>query len=249
MDVEKINQSAQGAWNTFFAFLPQLLGAVVIFVIGWIVASGLKSLVTRLLRGARFDEALLQSSAGNFIARAFRSPSAFVGKVVYWLVWLGGLSLALSALQIDALNNFINGVYGYMPHVVAAVGIFLVAGFVSVAATSFVDRVMGNTPLAKTVAAVVPTLVMSIAVFMMLNELQIAPEIVNITYTALIGAVALGMALAFGLGGREVASQILGAAYEKGKQNMGRVKREVAEAKARTDTEVERVKRGAARRR
>ncbi len=79
-------------------------------------------------------------------------------------------------------------------------------------------RTMGDTNTGRIVKAVVPVLVMAIATFMILDQLRIATNIVTITYAALIGAIALGTALAFGLGGREVAAQILDSAYERGQQ-------------------------------
>ena len=81
----------------------------------------------------------------------------------------------------------------------------MIAGVVAAAVGGLVARTMGDTPTGKVVGSVVPVLVMAIATFMILNQLQIAPEIVTITYAALIGGVFLAMALAFGLGGREVA--------------------------------------------
>jgi hypothetical protein len=243
MNVDDVSQAAQGGLERFFEALPQVLGAIVIVLIGWLVALALKNLVTQLLRGAGFDRMLLDSSAGGFIRRAIDRPSRFMGKLVYWLVFLGFISLALSSLNIEGLNAFMGAIYGYLPHVIASVIIFLVAGTVSVAAVAFVNRVMGETALARTVAAVVPSIVMSIAVFMILNELQIAKEIVTITYTAIIGAVALGMALAFGLGGRDVAGRLLEQAYQKGRENASTVKHEVKQASARTETEVRRATR------
>ena len=81
----------------------------------------------------------------------------------------------------------------------------MIAGVVAAAVGGLVARTMGDTPTGKVVGSVVPVLVMAIATFMILNQLQIATEIVTITYAALIGGVFLAMALAFGLGGREVA--------------------------------------------
>jgi hypothetical protein len=92
---------------------------------------------------------------------------------------------------------------------------------------------MGDTPTGKVVGSVVPVLVMAIATFMILNQLQIAPEIVTITYGALIGGVFLAMALAFGLGGREVAGQMLGDAYDKGREQRGQVRRDMEVGKER----------------
>ena len=102
--------------------------------------------------------------------------------------------------------------------------IFVVAGVVAAAVGGLVARTMGDTPTGKIVGSVVPVLVMAIATFMILDQLQIAPQIVTITYAALIGGVFLAMALAFGLGGREVAGQMLGDAYNKGRDQRGQVK-------------------------
>ena len=129
------------------------------------------------------------------------------------------------------LNDIVHGIYAYIPNVIAAVIIFLVASAVSAGAASFVTRVMGKTPSAKLIATVVPAVTMSIAVFMILNQLRIAPEIVLITYAAIIGSVALGLALAFGLGGRDVAAQILGQAYEAGRRGADTVNRDARAAK------------------
>ena len=92
---------------------------------------------------------------------------------------------------------------------------------------------MGDTPTGKLVAIVVPVLIMAIATFMILNQLQIAPEIVTITYAVLLGSLGLGMALAFGLGGRETAAQLVSGAYDKGQEQKGQVKHDMQTGKER----------------
>jgi hypothetical protein len=104
---------------------------------------------------------------------------------------------------------------------------------------------MGDTPTGKVVGSVVPVLVMAIATFMILNQLQIAEEIVTITYAALLGAAALAMALAFGLGGRDLANRMLSDAYDKGQEQRGQVKRDMEIGKERGRQDAERVKTGA----
>ena len=240
MNLDEFGRSFQDGLNGLFAYLPQLLGAILLFIIGYFVALGLGSVVRKALRRMRFDRALHTSPAGNMISRLLDSPSRFVGKIVFWLVFLGFISLSVSALNLPALNDVIGAVYAYLPHVVAAVIIFLVASTVSGLAVAFVQRVMGKTAFARLISTVIPSLTMSIAVFMILNELMIAKEIVIITYTALIGAVALGLALAFGLGGREVAARLLDQAYEAGRRNVGTVKVEVERGKTNARREARR---------
>ena len=237
-----VTQSIRNGINSVFEYLPEILGAILLLIIGYFVALGLRALTRKLLKQVRFDRAIHTSPAGNVTSRLVDSPSRFVAKIVFWLVFLGFVSLAISVLDVPALNAFMASVYGYLPHVIAAVLIFLVASAVSTALVAFVRRVMGRTSLAKIISAVVPSLVMSIAVFMILDELMIAENIVTITYTALIGAVALGLALAFGLGGRDVAARLLEQAYTAGQRNMDQAKAETKAAARNTKREASRMK-------
>lgn len=221
----------QRSYDTMVEFLPLLVGALVLLLVGYIVAKILEWVVRKLLTAAHFDAALLKSPAGSMVERVFESPTYFTSRLTFWLVFLGAVSLAVSALEIDALNNFMAAVYNYLPHVVAAVVIFLVASAASAGVVTLINRVLGRSPLARTASTVAPALIMSVAVFMILNELMIAPEIVMITYTAIIGAVALGLALAFGLGGRDVASRLLEQAYEAGKKTASQAKKDASRRK------------------
>src|SRR3712207_8549100 len=92
---------------------------------------------------------------------------------------------------------------------------------------ALVGKTMGDTPLGKIVATAAPILVMTIATFMILDQLKIAETIVTITYGALLGAIALGSALAFGLGGRDVAREMLQGAYQKGQENKDQFKQDL----------------------
>lgn len=229
-----IADNVEQSLNAFFAWLPNLIGAIVILVVGWIIAVVVAKLVRKLCRSVGLDRQLDKGRAGEWISRVVSSPTALVGTFAFWLVMLGAISLAVTALGIDALTAFVAAVYAYLPHVLAAALIFLVAAALSGAVSAFVGKVMGDTPTGKVVATAAPILIMTIASFMILTELMIAQEIVLITYAGLIGAIALGSALAFGLGGREVASRALDTAVEKGKEQQDQVKRDVDKGRSST---------------
>jgi hypothetical protein len=171
-----------------------------------------------------------------------------VGSLAYWFIFLGALAIAVSQLGIAALDNFVAAIAAYIPNIIVAVLIFVVAGALAAAIGGLVARTMGDTPTGKVVGSVVPVLVMAIATFMILNQLQIAPEIVTITYAALLGGVFLAMALAFGLGGRDVAGRMLADAYEKGQEQRGQVRRDMELGKERGKEDAERAKDEAERR-
>ena len=242
-----VGDSAQTALDSFFGFLPKLLGFILVLAIGWIVAKVVKTAVTKLLQKVGLEKALHSGSTGRYVDRIApdTSPSRLIGSLAYWFIFLGALAIAVSQLGIAALDNFVAAIGAYLPNIVAAVLIFVVAGAIAAAIGGLVARTMGDTPTGKVVGSVVPVLVMAIATFMILNQLQIAEEIVTITYAALLGAAALAMALAFGLGGRDLANRMLSDAYDKGQEQRGQVKRDMEIGKERGRQDAERVKTGA----
>ena len=231
----KVGDSVQQALDSFFGFLPNLLGFLVILVIGYIVARVVKGILIKVLEKAGLDRALHSGQTGEYVEKLSpgASPSRLVGSIAFWFLFLGAVSLAVSALKIAALTTFVSAIYGYLPNVIAAVIIFVVAGAIAGAVATLVTRTMGDTPTGKLVASIVPVLIMAIAAFMILNQLQIAPAIVTITYAVLLGSLGLGMALAFGLGGRETAAQLVAGAYDKGQEQKGQVKRDLEVGKDR----------------
>ncbi len=238
-----ISNSVERGFTVFFAWLPSLLAALAILLIGYIVAKVVGKVVSGALHKAGFDRFAHSSPGGEYVRRVTPAPSLLLGKIAFWVLFLGTISLAVTALGINALTDFVASVYAYLPNVIAAVLIFLVAGAIAAGVATLAQRFMGDTALGKVVATVAPILVMTIATFMILDQLRIAHNIVVITYAALLGAIALGSALAFGLGGRDVAQELLAGAYEKGKANKQEVKSELnqgvqrakAEAQSRSD--------------
>jgi hypothetical protein len=237
-----IGTSIQQGLDEFFAFIPELIAAIAIVIIGFFVAKVIGKIVHRVLVRAGLDRTLQSGQARNWVQRVTSSPSRVIGTLAFWAIFLGAISLAVSVLGIDALTGFVAAVYGYLPHVIAAALIFLVAGAVSAAVSALAARTMGDTPTGKFVATAAPILVMSVATFMILTELGIAEQIVIITYAALIGAIALGMALAFGLGGRDVASRMLEDAYRKGQESRADFRRDLEVGKARAQSEADRMR-------
>lgn len=214
-----LSDAVRSGLTKIFDYLPQIIGALVILIIGYIVAKILQSIVYRLLRRLRFDHALHTSPAGRYIVRIVESPSRVAAGLTFWIVFLVFITFAISALNLQVLNFIVDGLYAYIPRIIFAIVIFLIASAISAGGDALALRILGRTPLARIVAAIIPTVTLGIASFMILDELQIASTIVTITYGAIMGAAALGLALAFGLGGRDVARDILEQAYAAGQRN------------------------------
>ncbi len=237
--VAAISDSVERGFDELFEWLPKLVGFLVVLLLGYVVARVVGRIVTRALRGVGADRTLLGGPGGNWISKVTSSPAALGGKVTFWLIFLGALSIALDVLGIAALEDFVASVWAYLPNVLAALVIFVVAGAIAAGASAFAQRFMGDTPTGRIVATAAPILVMTIATFMILDQLQIAETIVTITYAGLIGAIALGAALAFGLGGRDVAGRMLESAYVEGQGAVAQAKEDTKRGVDRARAEAE----------
>jgi Mechanosensitive ion channel, conserved TM helix len=228
----EITESLQRGLDDLIGFLPRLIGFLLIILVGYLVAKVLAKVVALALEKLGTDRALASGTSGEYVEKVAPdlSPSQLIGKVVFWFVMLGALSIAISALGIAALNDFLADVFSYLPNVVAAILIGVLAIAIAGLVARLVTRALGDTPIGKMLATALPALVLAIAVFMILNQLRIATEIVTITYAAVMGALALGLALAFGLGGRDVASRMLEDAYRRGREERARIRTERASA-------------------
>jgi hypothetical protein len=239
MFIADVGESLQRAGDEFALWVPRFLGFLAVLIVGYFVAKIVASLLARVLRRVGLDERLRTGTAGNWISRITQSPSELIGRIAFWLIFLGAVSIALDVLGIQALQDFIGTVWAYVPNLIAAFLIFLVAAAIAAGVGAIVVRTMGETTTGKVIATVVPILILAIAGFMILDQLRIAETIVTITYASLLGAIALGMALAFGLGGRDVAARMLEGAYQAGQQNREQVKRDLQQGRERAREEID----------
>jgi small-conductance mechanosensitive channel len=235
-----IGDSFQNATDSFFAFLPNLLGFLIILLVGFIVAKVVAAVVRKVLEKVGLDRRLRESDARSYVDRVMpeASPSNGIARAVFWLIFIFFIFSAIGALEVPALTGFMEAVLAYLPNIIVAILIFVVAALIAGAVGAGVAKVLGDTPTGKVVATVVPAIVMVIAMFMILEQLQIAPEIVRIAFAATMGALALGLALAFGLGGRNVAERMLEDAYRKGQDAKGQVKSDVTTGRDRVQDQV-----------
>jgi Conserved TM helix len=239
-----ILQSFQSAFTTLVDYLPRIVGAVVVLIVGYIIAKILNIVITKLLRRAKLDARLASTSGDRFVERVSPggSPARLVGGVVFWVIMLFVISSAISTLSIPALTGFMNLVLSYLPNVLAALLIFIVAAAVAGAIGGLAHRTMGDTPTGRVVRTGGPALVMAIAIFMILTQLGIAPVIVTATYIALIGAIALGAALAFGLGGRDAAADMINNSYRKAQEQSDTVRQDAQRAGERGQRDAQRAR-------
>jgi hypothetical protein len=206
-----------GALDRFFAtlanFLPNLLAAAVIVVLGVLAGWLLDLLVRRMLVVARFDHFCAEAGVTQVLNRAdVRSaPSALAGKFTFWVIFLSFVMAGLSALGVAVISQLIEEFFLYLPKLFSALLIlvlgFLIANFLSRA--TLLAAVNASLPSPRVFAIVVRVLVAILAFAMALEQLKIATSIVLAAFVISFGAVMLGLAIAFGVGGKDVAKRVL----------------------------------------
>jgi hypothetical protein len=215
--------SLAAAMMTLLAFIPALVGAVIILVVGWILSGFIARLVVSLLDRVGFEAAAQRTGVSGFLRRTgLRDDRAsFVfGELVKWFIRLIFLEAAAQALHLNAVTQVINQIILFIPNLVVAL-IVLMAG--AMAARFIGGIVRGSASEAgfqnpNMLATVAQLGIMAFAVIIALNQVGIAAAIVNTLFMALVGAVALAAGLAFGLGGRDVAARMWQGWYDRGRE-------------------------------
>lgn len=205
--------SLQNLWLRFATFIPNLIGALLVLIIGLVVAAGLGALVEKIFEALRLDAFLEKLGLKPYFERAGvrLRASYFLGRLVYWFIALAFLLAASDSLGLYALSSFLASVLAYLPNVVAAVLIMLAA----VVLGGFVRRIVTASVMSARLhaAAFLGTLAWwAIIVFGLLTaltQLNIATAIIQSVVTGFIAMLALAGGLAFGLGGKDYASHLL----------------------------------------
>ncbi len=197
-----------------FSFLPELILAVVVVIAGWIIGGFLSQVVERLFVRLKLNAALDAAGVDDLTERAGYSfkPGQFVGVLIKWFVILVFVVAALDILRLDQVTVFFREVaLGYLPKVIVAVLILLGASVLANVASASITagaRAAGY-KAADLLGTITRYSVIVFAVLAALNQLEIAPELVQTLFMGIVFAVSLAAGLAFGLGGKEAASEYI----------------------------------------
>jgi len=196
-----------------FSFIPKLIGFLVILLVGWIVATAVSKALTFLLRKIGFDRMAQRIGLTRLEQRmgVTMDPAGVLGRITYWFVFLIFLVAAADALGVPAVSDVLHTLVNYIPNVFVAI---LVLFLGALAATFVSDIVRGATASANVgnpnvYAAIARYAIIGFAALIALEQLQIAPALLNELFGAIVGGTALAFGLAFGLGGRETAQRLL----------------------------------------
>lgn len=210
---DAFTQSLQDVWLNVAQVIPNIIIAVLIFVIGWVFASLVEKLVHALFKSIKVDNALRSAGVEDVVRHSGHNLNSglFVGGLVKWFIIVVFLIASFDVLNLDQVNGFLERVVLYLPDVIIAVLILMVAAVVGEAMKKIViaSSRAANVSAANLLGGITKWAIWIFAVFAAVSQLGIAEGLILTLLQGIVLALAIAVGLAFGLGGKETASDVL----------------------------------------
>ena len=195
------SQGIEDAWADVASFVPKLFGFLLIIVIGYFVAKAIAKIADKALERVGFDDAVEKGGIKQALSKSQYDASDIVGKIVFYALFLFVLQMAFGVFGQNPVSDMIEGVVAYLPKVFVAIIVVVLAAAIAAAAKTLIQSTLGGLSYGRALANVTGGAIVAVGVFMALNQLQIAPAIVNgLFYGALALIVGSGI-IAIGFGG------------------------------------------------
>lgn len=200
-------------------FLGNLLLVILILIIGWLVAKSIKSLVVRLLKTVKLDDLSERIELGSLLAKGgiTYKLSELIGVMCYWLMLLVTAVVAVNAIGLTIAAELLNRVVLYIPNVIAAIFILISGMFIATLLRNIIQTAANNAGLyqAKFLAKLVEAAVVVFAVIITLEQLNIGARIIELTISIILASFGLALAIAFGLGCKDLAGKFMAEQLDK----------------------------------
>ncbi len=219
------------AFDGVVGFLPDLVAGLLILLVGYVIAVALERITRALLVRAGYDSLITKLGLIDKDGTASHDGSRWTGRAVFAVVMLAAITQAARAWNLGMVADGAGRIVAYVPHLVGAAVIFAASLYFGnwvydrIGKREIEANAMPGATARPLTSSLVRAAILALGGFMALRELQIAPEIVTIAFTLTLAAIALGAALAFGLGSRDVAARVTQQWYERRPSN-GAAKRE-----------------------
>lgn len=226
-------QGVEDAWANIAAFVPKLFGFLIILAIGYFVAKAISKIVASVLERVGFDRAVERGGVKRALANSKYDASDILGKVIFYALFLIVLQMAFGVFGDNPVSDLLEGVIAYLPKVVAAILIVVIGAAVAAVVKELIEASLGGLEYGKTLAVAASTAILVTAIFAALNQLQIAPAIVNGLFYAVLATVAGSAIIAIGGGGIRPMQQRWESALQRYDAEKPNIQRERQGAKGR----------------
>ncbi|OIO30138.1 hypothetical protein AUJ22_00010 [Candidatus Nomurabacteria bacterium CG1_02_31_12] len=211
---EVFNVSLQGLWWGFIQFAPKLILAIIFFVIGWILGSLITKAFEQVFSALKIDNLFKSLGVDDFFRKAGMNLNSghFVGEVMKWFIIIIFLLPSLNLIGLDSIAYFLkDDVLGFLPRIVIAAFVLIIATMVAdfLSKTAYASARAMNLKSSHMLSSLVKYTVWVFAFIIALGQLGVAEGYMSILFTGIIGMLAIGGALAFGLGGKDAAARLI----------------------------------------
>lgn len=203
----------------FINFLPNIFGALVLFLIGWILADWLKTIVIKIVNITKISSLFKNPAVSDFLknAQVSQKIEVIIGEIVKWLVITLFFVASINLLGISSISLFLNGIIAGIPTLVAAVITLAIGVVVSGFLEKMVKGSLGSSDpsMSRLVGKMVSYAVMTFFVLAALSQLGIASFFINTVFIGFILALALALGIGLGLGSKDLIKKILEDWFKK----------------------------------
>ena len=206
-------QALQKLWEGFIKFIPQLIGALIVFIIGWFISVWIGKFVAEILKRLKVDKIFEKTKWEQAFEKAELKleVSEFIGAIVKWVLIIVFLLAAVEILGLGQFAGFLKSIVAWLPNVIVAAAIFVVAVIIADFSEKLIKAIVGKMEVgyARFVGSIVKWAIWIFALLAILSQLGVAKDTINILISGFVALIVLSSAIAFGLGGKDVAREIL----------------------------------------
>lgn len=207
------SQALQNLWQGFIKFIPQLIGAIIIFVIGWIISVWIGKIIAEILKRLQLDKIFERTKWEEAFEKAeFKvKVSDFIGGIIKWILVIVFLLAAVEVLGLGQFAGFLKSIVAWLPNIAVAAAIFVVAVIIADFTEKLVKAIVAKMGVSYTkfLGTTVKWAIWIFATFAILSQLGVAKDIVQILITGFVALIVISSGIAFGLGGKDAARDIL----------------------------------------
>lgn len=197
----ELDRGIEDAWSNIASFVPKLVGFLLVVVLGYFIAKAIARIADAGLERVGFDKAVERGGVKRALESSRYDASDVVGKIIYYALLLFVFQFAFGLFGDNPVSDLISGVIAYLPKVFAAILIVVVTGAIAAAVKTLVEGALGGLEYGRLLANAASVAIIGFGIFAALNQLQIAPEIVNGLFYAILAVVAGSLIIAVGGGG------------------------------------------------
>lgn len=221
MIISELSQALHEMARGFAHFLPRIIVMLILAALGWVIAYFIKVVLRSILRLVKFDKLSENAGASQLLSKAaLPSPTEVMSRFVFWIAWLGFILLGVSVLGILGLQEQVARFFLFLPRLFVAMFIM----FFGLLAASFFSRaallaaVNANMPSPRFLSLAVRTIIIVFVLSIVFEELGLAEQTMLVAFGIAFGALMFGLAIAFGMGGRDLAQRFLEKKIVRGKK-------------------------------